>query len=83
MIKYIFISKKNRKKNYSEVPPQKALKKLSTFEIKWKFCVSGRIKYVTHLERGNGQFPEKKRKSRLLMESNSSLYGDTFCSVYS
>lgn len=44
------------------MPTQKALKKLSTFEIKWKFCVSGRIKYVTHLERGNGQFPEKKKK---------------------
>lgn len=61
MIKYIFISKK-QKKNYSEVPTQKALKKLNTFELKWKFCVSGRIKYVTHLERGNGQFPEKKKK---------------------
>ena len=60
MIKYTFILK-NRKR-YIEVSTQKALKKLSTFEIKWKFfCISGRIKYVTQLERVNDQFPEEKK----------------------
>lgn len=55
IVNYTSISKKK-----SEVPTPNALKNTSTFAIKWKFSVGGRIKYETQLERINNQFPKKR-----------------------